>query len=150
MQLFDAHFLQFLELLSKHKVHFLLVGGHAVNLHGYPRTTGDMDIWVEPSNENAQKLVASIDEYGFDASPILDMDFTQMVVFNIGEAPAHIEIMNHISGVKFSEAFPKRQQVEVEGVSFSLIHLQDLRNNKRASARHKDLNDLEHLPDSKS
>lgn len=145
MNLLDTHFLQFLDLLNKHQVEYLLVGGHAVILHGYPRTTGDMDIWVSPTNENAHKLVKTIDEYGFDASPLLEMDFTQTLVFDVGESPAQIEIMNYISGVNFETAFAQKEIAEMEGIHFNLIHLNDLRKNKEASARHKDLDDLEHL-----
>ncbi|MFC5271899.1 hypothetical protein [Adhaeribacter terreus] len=145
MNLLDAHFLQFLDLLNKHEVEYLLVGGHAVILHGYPRSTGDMDIWVSPTNKNASKLVKAVDEYGFDASALLDMDFTQMLVFDVGTPPAHIEIMNYISGVDFQTAFAQKKMAEMEGTSFNLIHLSDLRKNKAASARYKDLDDLEHL-----
>ena len=145
MGLFDAHFIEFLQLLAKHQVKYLLVGGHAVNLHGYPRTTGDMDIWVEPTNENANALVAAIDEYGFDASPILEADFSKVVIFDVGEAPAHIEVMNHVSGVKFNEAFAEKRIMQVEGVKVNVIHLNHLLQNKKASGRYRDLDDLEHL-----
>ncbi len=121
-----------------------------MNFHGYPRTTGDMDIWVEPSNENALHLVKAIDAFGYDASPLLTMNFAEMTVFDIGSPPSQIEIMNHISGVTFAEAYPNRMEIELEGVHIALIHLNDLRLNKKAAARHKDLNDLEHLPDDDS
>ena len=145
MNLLDAHFLEFLDLLNKHQVEYLLVGGHAVILYGYPRTTGDLDIWVSPTNENAAKLVKAIDAYGFDASPLLEMDFTQPLVFDVGSPPALLEIMNHISGVKFPEAYEQKKIAELGGIFFNLIHLNDLRKNKKASARYKDLDDLENL-----
>jgi hypothetical protein len=145
MGLFDQHFIDFLGLLIKHNVKYLLIGGHAVNIYGYPRTTGDMDIWVEPTNENARKLVLAIDEFGFEASPILEMDFTKVVVFDIGEKPATIEIMNHISGVDFVTAYAQKKDFQLEDLTINLIHLNHLLQNKKASGRHRDLDDIEQL-----
>ena len=145
MHLLDPHFLEFLRLLNMQQVQYLLVGGHAVNLHGYPRTTGDMDIWVKPDQPNAEKLVKALDAFGFDSALLLAQDFTKHVVFDVGEAPGHIEVMNYISGVRFAEAYPQRQLFEIQQVQVPVISLEHLKQNKKASGRHRDLDDLEHL-----
>ncbi len=139
-------FKEFLKLLNKHGVEYLLIGGYAVGYYGYPRTTNDMDIWIAVEQRNADKMVSVFRDFGYGAA---DLDATPFLVehniVRMGVPPMRIEVMTTISGVTFTACYGTRQTVIIDGVSVSLIGLEQLKLNKRASARHKDLDDLEHL-----
>lgn len=140
-------FKEFLQLLSAHDVQYLLIGGYAVGYHGYPRATVDMDIWVAIHPQNAQKLVAVLNEFGFNL-PELDVKlFLQKdKIIRMGVPPMRLEILTTISGVEFEPCYRNRIEDELDGVQINLISLDDLKRNKLSSGRHKDLNDLENLP----
>lgn len=141
-------FKDFLRLLSECEVKYLLVGGYAVALYGYVRYTSDMDIWILTSPENATKVVATLEEFGIlDAGELWEVFQKEKRVVGMGIPPYKIEVITSIDGVSFQECYAKRQVVEVEDIQVSLLSLEDLRKNKLASGRHKDLNDLEHLPE---
>lgn len=140
-------FKEFLSLLNSHRVDYLLVGGYAVAIHGFPRYTGDIDIWIAVSPENADRVVECLREFGFDLpelSPDLFLNVNRMT--RLGREPVKIEILNRVSGLDFEEAAANSILVEIEGVSVPVISLKDLRTNKLASGRSKDLADLENLP----
>jgi hypothetical protein len=140
-------FKEFLRLLNAHKVEYLLIGGYAVNYHGYPRATADMDIWVAVHPANADRIVAALKEFGFDLpelSPELFLRPWQII--RLGVPPVRIEIATTISGVDFAECYVQRVQDTLDGVPVSLIGLDHLKRNKKVSGRHQDLADLEHLP----
>jgi len=140
-------FKEFLKLLNAHQVEYLLIGGYAVGYYGYPRATADMDIWIAVNPDNADKIVAVLKEFGFDSSELSpEMFLKQWQIIRIGVPPVRIEIATTISGVNFSECFAQRVVVELDGVKTNLISLNHLKINKKASARHQDLADLEHLP----
>jgi hypothetical protein len=148
MENLPQDFKEFLSLLNKHEVDYLLVGGYAVALHGYPRYTGDIDFWVDTSEENAQKIVTVLKEFGFDLPELskeMFLDPNRMT--RMGREPLKIEILNSISGLTFEEGKQGATSVEVEGIHIPLIGLRELRRNKKASGRSKDLADLENLPD---
>ena len=140
-------FREFLRLLNAHKVEYLLIGGYAVNYHGYPRATADMDVWVAVHPTNAARVVAALREFGFDLpdlSPELFLHPWQII--RLGLPPFRIEIATTISGVSFAECYAGRVQDTLDGVPVDLIGLDQLKRNKKASGRHQDLADLEHLP----
>jgi predicted nucleotidyltransferase len=139
-------FKEFLSLLRSHGVEYLLIGGYAVIYHGFPRATGDMDIWIAMDPENARRMVDTVREFGFDTpdlSPALFLQDDSMV--RMGNVPLRIEILTRISGVGFDECYHNRIVDEMDGVEVSVISLRDLLANKRASGRHKDLMDIEEL-----
>jgi hypothetical protein len=141
-----SDFKEFLSLLRSHGVEYLLIGGYAVIYHGFPRATGDMDIWIAVDPENARRMVDTVREFGFDTpelSPALFLQENSMV--RMGNVPLRIEILTRISGVNFDECYRDRIVDEMGGVEVSLISLRDLLANKRASGRHKDLMDIEEL-----
>lgn len=143
----DPNFSEFIALLNANDVEYLLVGGYAVMFHGYPRFTGDMDIWVRPSEENARKILTVLSVFGMGLIELEIKDFTNdESVVQFGYPPVRIDVMTSIDGVEFDEAFPKRVVKTVSGVSVNVIHLDDLKTNKRKTGRFKDLNDIEHLP----
>jgi len=140
-------FKEFLQLLNSHGVEYLLVGGYAVGYYGYPRPTGDMDVWVAKQQQNAENLVKVLQAFGFstpDLSPVLFLKEDQIV--RLGFPPLRIEILTNLSGVDFADCYTQRTQVVIDDVPVSLINLAQLKINKKASGRHKDLNDLENLP----
>jgi hypothetical protein len=140
-------FKEFLQLLNTHGVEYLLVGGYAVGYHGYPRATVDMDIWVASNPQNAARTVAAIREFGFDVEQLREELFLQAnKIVRMGEPPLRIEVMTSVSGVDFDTCYPQRIAEVVEGVPINFINLENLKTNKLAAGRHKDLDDLENLP----
>lgn len=140
-------FKEFLKLLKEHDVRYLLIGGYAVGYHGYPRATDDMDIWVAIHPENASKLVAALQEFGMDDPELKPELFLQKPkIVRMGFAPLRLEISTTISGVDFEDCYAERVVEILDGIEVSLIDLENLKRNKMASGRSKDLADLENLP----
>jgi len=126
----------------------LLVGGYAVAIHGYPRYTGDIDFWIRMSPPNAARVVLALREFGFDLPELKEELFLSAGrMTRLGREPVKIEILNSISGITFDEARGNATEVVIDGVPIRVIGLADLRKNKRASGRAKDLADLENLPE---
>ena len=139
-------FKEFLRLLNTHGVEYLLIGGYAVGYHGYPRATNDMDIWIAASEENARRVSHALVAFGFRPETVPPELFAQVgKVFRLGVAPVRLEILTRISGVRFEDAYPRRTVAQLEDVSFNVISLDDLRANKKAAGRPKDLGDLDNL-----
>jgi hypothetical protein len=142
-----SDFREFLRLLNAHHVEYLLIGGYAVGYYGYARATADLDIWVALHPANAEKIVAALKEFGFDVPELSTALFLKpWQIIRLGVPPARIEVTTTISGVDFAECYAARVTEMVDGVPVNLIDLDHLKINKRASARHQDLADLEHLP----
>ena len=142
-----ADFREFLKLLNEASVEYLLIGGYAVGYHGYPRTTADMDVWVAISPANAERLVEVFRRFGMDDSSLtVDLFLQHGKIVRMGVPPMRIEVITAIDGVTFAESFARREAVVLDGLRVNMISLADLRKNKLASGRHKDLDDLEHLP----
>lgn len=140
-------FKEFFRWLNFHEVEYLLVGGYAVGYHGYPRATMDIDVWIASTSENAQKVVAALESFGFGSEVLQAKLFLQEdKIFRMGLPPMRIEILTSISGVEFGEAYAERIEDELDGVAVNLINLHYLKANKKAAARAKDLADLEELP----
>ena len=142
-----TEFKEFLRLLNSNDVEYLLVGGFCVLYYGYPRATGDIDVWIDTSKKNAAKVTKSLVEFGFDEANVGPQLFRRKnKVFRMGVPPLQIDILTDVSGVTFKACYKKRALAEIDGVKVNIISLKDLRKNKRASGRHKDLDDLENLP----
>ena len=140
-------FKEFLKLLNANNVKYLLIGGYAVGYYGYPRPTGDMDIWIRIDEENAEKTVKALNEFGF-FSPTLTKELLlrEKQIVRMGIAPFRLEVSTFIDGVEFDECFDEKEVVDLDDVQINLISLKHLKINKKASGRYKDLNDLENLP----
>ena len=135
-----------LSALSEAGVEFLLVGAYAVAAHGYPRATGDLDLWVRPSRENAKRVWAALEAFGAPKSKLTVEDFTAPdVVYQIGVAPRRIDLLTSVSGIEFDAAWQNRVSVELDGLSISVLGRDDLIRNKRATGRTRDLADAEML-----
>jgi len=143
-----SDFKEFLRLLSEKDVKYLIVGGYAVGYHGYPRSTGDMDLWVDSTEENAERLVQALKEFGFDVPKLnSDLFVAPDRVVRMGHPPLRIEILTSVTGVSFGECYSSRVEERLEdGMPIHFIGLEKLKENKQASGRHKDLDDLENLP----
>jgi hypothetical protein len=138
---------EFLQLLNAHQVEYLLIGGYAVGYHGYPRATGDMDIWVAIHPQNAERVVAVIKEFGFDLPEVSPELFLQEgKIIQMGVSPVKIDVTTTISGVNFDECYAARIVETLDDIPVNLISLTHLKANKKASGRLKDLNDLQNLP----
>ncbi len=123
---------------------YLVIGGYAVNYYGYSRATADMDIWIAINPENASRVAATVREFGFSTAETQSF-LERGRVIRMGEPPIRIEVLTSISGVEFASCFERRVESELDGVAVNLIHLDDLKCNKAASGRLKDLLDLEQL-----
>lgn len=140
-------FKEFLRLLNARSVEYLLIGGYAVSVHGYSRPTMDLDVWVGLSPTNVKKVVEALREFGFDMPELTEELFTnQFRVIRMGYPPFRIEVCAAISGVNFEECYSRRLETELDGEPVKVISLADLKANKRASGRYKDLADLDELP----
>jgi predicted nucleotidyltransferase len=140
-------FKEFLQLLNSNGVEYLVVGGYAVGHYGYPRATGDLDVWIEVNETNAAKAAGVVREFGMPEEQVsVDLFLRKNQVIRMGLPPVRIEIITGVSGLEFAECYPRRQTVVMDEVTVNLISLADLKTNKRAAGRHQDLEDLEHLP----
>ena len=146
MDQLNQDFLGFIELLEAEKVDYLIVGGYAVGLHGFPRYTGDIDFFVEISTENAGKILRVFEKFGFGEIGLTLGDFLEKdFVIEIGREPRKIQVLTGIDGVSFSECFERKIEVEIGRIKMKFISKDDLMRNKAASGRPKDRIDLEEL-----
>jgi hypothetical protein len=142
----NSDYKDMLQVLLDNGVKFLLVGAYAMGAHGYPRATGDIDIWVEPSPDNSKRVYHALAQFGAPLHEVDEATFVKPgVVFQIGIAPRRIDIMSAISGVEFDEAYQHRQTVEIEGMAIPLLSYDDLVRNKRATGRDRDGLDADRL-----
>jgi hypothetical protein len=147
-QILPEDFKEFLRLLNEKDVEYLLIGGYAVGYHGYPRTTADMDVWVARTPANASRLVAVFRAFGMEDPGVTPGLFLEPGrIIRMGVPPMRIEVLTEIDGVDFRVCFESREISTVDGERVNVISLRHLRENKKASGRHKDLDDLEHLPE---
>jgi predicted nucleotidyltransferase len=143
----EAH-IEVLKKLLEFNVEFILVGGYAVNFHGYNRVTGDIDLWIRPDNGNKLLLLKSLESLGFDKDgmdTIRNLDFNRPQLFSVLERPFQVEFMTHISGIKFDDAILHVIQARLDELTIPIIHFRDLIINKTSSGRTKDLVDVEYL-----
>lgn len=146
----EKDFEDFVKLLNKHKVNYLIVGAYALALYAEPRNTGDIDIFIKRSDENAKKMLDVLEDFGFTDLDISLMDFTTKdMVIQLGVQPVRIDIITSISGVNFEEAFNFKEEKQFGKSKAYFISKELLIKNKKASARKKDLADLELLLKSK-
>ena len=143
---FPKDFREFVELLEKHKIEYLIVGGYAVGFHGYPRFTGDLDIWIRISETNSTNMLLVVKEFGFGSLGLTIKDFsTNGNIVQLGYPPLRIDLLTEIDGITFDEAYPNKQEVLQDGFKYNFISYDDLLKNKKASGRHKDLDDLDYF-----
>jgi predicted nucleotidyltransferase len=137
-------FKEFLRLLDSERIEYLIVGGYAVSYHGYPRPTGDLDVWIAIHPDTASKMVEALRKFGFAAATAA-LFMTAGRVVRMGVPPVRVEVLTSVTGIEFSACYARRVQTVMDGINISLVSREDLLANKRAAGRAKDLNDLKHL-----
>ena len=144
----NRDFAEMLSAFSEAGAEFLVVGAHALAAHGIVRATGDLDIWVKSTRENAERVMRALIAFG---APLLTLTIDDLMkgdtVYQIGIEPSRVDILSGISGVGFDEAWSRRMVLDIEGVTVPVLSRADFVTNKRASGRPKDLLDLELLGD---
>lgn len=139
-------FLELLSLLNETRAEALVVGGYAVAFHGAPRATGDIDIWVRPTPENAERVLEALRAFGFGGVGLTTEDFTRPdAVVQLGHPPQRVDLLTGVDGLTFEEAWPRRIETTLDGVRVCFVGREDLLRNKRASGRPRDLADLDLL-----
>lgn len=144
----NQDFKEFIQFLNDNHVQYLVVGGYAVAIHGHPRYTKDIDIWIETSLDNANNLLQALDQFGFSSLGLQTQDFlTPDQIIQLGYPPNRIDLLTNIDGVVFEDCYPLRLEVFIDDVVVTFIDLDNLKKNKKASGRLQDLADLENLSD---
>jgi len=139
-------FKEFVSLLKEHDTEYMIVGGYAVGVHGYPRFTGDLDIWLNPTASNAIQVLKAISDFGFASFNLTVEDLTKEDnVIQFGQPPLRIDLLTSIDGVLFEDCYANRKQISFDGLVMNFIGYHDLVKNKKATGRHKDLDDLENM-----
>lgn len=141
----ERDFRDFLKALIGRDVKFVLVGAFAVIHQGFVRTTGDMDVWVYPDAENAARVIAALDDFGFSSLGLSASDVMSGDVIQLGRPPVRIDLLTSLSGVTTKEIWRSRVRGKLDGLSVAFLGLPTLKKNKRAAGRLKDLADLEGL-----
>lgn len=142
----NRDFSEFIACCVAHDVRFLVVGGYAVAAHGHPRYTKDLDVWIRVDPENARRIVAALDDFGFGGLGLSVDDFvTDDVVVQLGREPQRIDLLTLVTGVDFDDAYANRLTAKIGGVNVPVIGRSDLRRNKLATGRLRDLADAEEL-----
>ncbi|HAG83052.1 MAG TPA: hypothetical protein DCL61_18290 [Cyanobacteria bacterium UBA12227] len=142
----NQDFKEFIEFLNKYKVRYLVIGGYAVALHGHPRYTKDLDIWIEMEPKNAQRLIDALTEFGFGSIGLAPEDFlTPDQVIQLGYPPNRIDLVTTPDGVDFETCYSSKVVIEIDNIQVNFIDLENLKINKKASGRLQDLADLENL-----
>jgi hypothetical protein len=142
----NQDFKEFIQSLSSNQVRYLVVGGYAVAVHGHPRYTKNLDVWIDRSTANAAQLVKALEQFGFASLGLKAADFlVPDQIIQLGYAPNRIDILTSLPGVDFEACYASRVQVEMDGISISFIDVENLKKNKKATGRLQDLADIEQL-----
>ncbi len=144
--MFNPDFKEFIQSLNDNQVRYLIIGGYAVAFHGYPRYTKDIDIWIEMSQDNAERMLAALAQFGFGSLELKVEDFnTPDRVIQLGYPPNRIDIITTPDGIVFATCYTEKMAIEIDDLVVNFIDLENLKRNKKASGRLQDLADLENL-----
>ncbi len=142
----NQDFVDLLRAFADHSVRFLVVGAYALGAHGRPRATGDLDVWVDPTPENAPNVMTALAAFGAPMGEIAVADFSRPgIVFQMGLPPGRIDVLTTLTGLAFDEAWPTRHRAPFDGIDVDFIGREAFIKNKRATGRTKDLGDIEAL-----
>ncbi len=142
-------FKEFIALLNAHDVRYLVVGGYALAFHGYPRYTKDLDVWIEPSPGNADRIIDALDDFGFGSLGPAAADFLESeTIIQLGYPPHRIDLLTTITGVAFEDCYRVKDGVDIEGVHIDFIDSDNFKKNKRATGRPRDAVDADSLEES--
>ena len=138
-------FKELLNTFNEHDVKYLIIGAFAVMIYSEPRYTKDLDIWVEPSPENAKRVFAALREFGAPLLNITEQDFASEGFYQMGRPPGRVDVMMSIEGVDFATAWESRRSDTFRGVPVHYIGKEDLLLNKKLAGRYQDLADIENM-----
>jgi hypothetical protein len=139
----NPDFNDMLSCLKDEKVEFLIVGAYALAAHGFPRATGDLDIWVRNDPENAQSIMRALSKFGAPARELSAEDFTSKdLIVQFGVEPCRIDLLTGITGVEFEEAWRNRVSIKIDNLEIFILSKKDLLTNKVATGRDKDQGDI--------
>jgi len=142
----NKDFKEFIRLLNQNSVRYLVVGGYAVAFHGHPRYTKDLDLWIWINKSNADNLIQSLEEFGFQSLDLKPEDFLKPgYIIQLGYPPNRIDLITEVQGVDFDTCFESKVEAEIEDIVIYFIDLKNLKKNKKAVGRHQDLADIENL-----
>ncbi len=142
----NQDFKEFIQLLNDNDVLYLVVGGYAVAVHGYPHYTKDIDIWLGLNKENSVKIIKVLEQFGFASLGLKPEDFlVPEQVIQLGYAPNRIDLLTSLAGVDFKSCYESRIEVKIDQIIVNFIDLENLKKNKRSTGRLEDLADLERL-----
>lgn len=142
----NKDFREFIELLNENSVRYLVVGGYAVGFHGYPRYTKDLDIWIDVTDENAERLVVALNQFGFGSIGFKKDDFLNLGEFTqLGYPPNRIDIITSCEGVDFGTCYTSKMQIDIDGLKVDFIDQENLLKNKQAVGRPQDEADASNL-----
>ena len=138
-------FKEFIELLIKNNVRYIVIGGYAVVYHGYVRSTNDIDIWIDIRKDNIKKMIKVLDEFGFSSLNIKEADFSPNQIIQLGYPPNRIDLITTPAGIDFETCYETKEQVPIDNIAVNIIDLENLIKAKKASNRTRDLADIEEL-----
>lgn len=142
----NRDFKDILSALNEEKAEYLVVGAYAMAVHGVPRATGDLDLWVNATDANAGRVWKALDRFGAPLAQLTPKDLCAPgLVYQMGVAPVRIDVLTSISGVGFADAWKHRTSVEIDGITVAVIGIEALLANKMAAGRPQDLADVERL-----
>lgn len=143
---FQKDFEDFIDLCNKYELEYLVIGGFAVSVHGYPRTTKDLDVCINKTEENAEKILKILNDFGFGSLNFKMEDFLKDdMIAQLGYPPIRIDILNDLNGIDFNFAFINKRIVKMNGVPTNFIGYNELLVNKEKAGRDQDLLDIKKL-----
>lgn len=142
----NSDFKEFIQLLNENQVKYLVIGGYAVAVHGHPRYTKDIDIWIEMTAENADRLLTALNQFGFGSLGLSPQDFQSPdQIIQLGYPPNRIDLITTPDGIDFDICYASKLEITINDIPVQFIDLNNLKKNKKASGRLQDLADLENL-----
>lgn len=142
----NQDFVDLLRAFVAHDVRFMVVGAYALALHGRPRATGDLDVWIDATPDNAPRVMQALAAFGAPMAQIAEADFSRPgIVYQLGVPPGRIDVLTELTGLTFDEAWFDRVPHQFDGVPVDFIGRDAFLRNKRATGRAKDLGDIEGL-----
>jgi len=142
----NQDFKEFIKSLNDNKVRYLVIGAYALAVHGHPRYTKDLDVWIDRTQENSAKLIQALEQFGFGSLGLKKEDFlTPRQVIQLGYPPNRIDLLNDPEGIDFENCYSNKVEIIIDGISVNFIDLENLKKNKKATGRLQDLADIENL-----
>lgn len=142
----EDDFIDFLKICNLHEVQYLVIGGYAVSIHGYPRSTKDLDVCIKISDSNAEKMIKVMKDFGFGSLNLVKEDFMKNnFITQLGHEPIRIDIINEVGGVEFDDAWQNRKMIDYEGTPVCFIGYNELLKVKALSGRPQDIADINKL-----